>query len=132
MTEVKTGRGRPKKNNNVIEVDNIKLEYIITKTDNYQNEISYLKVIDKQFKTKMQPIVSQMCDECKLPIWKSDDGFYMVKVKNKWMPERDFENHEILTADLNFHYYNIAKEDGELLQGYYVKLTTIDMILETV
>ena len=50
MTEVKTGRGRAKKATNVIEVNNIKLEYIITKTDNYQNEISYLKVIDKQFK----------------------------------------------------------------------------------
>ena len=35
----------------------------------------------QQFKTKMQHIVSQTCDECKLPIWKSDDGFYMVKVK---------------------------------------------------
>ena len=75
------GRGRPNKSTNVIEVNNIKLEYSITNTNNYQNEISYRKVIDKQFKTKMQPIVSQTCDECKLPIWKSDDGFYMVKVK---------------------------------------------------
>ena len=31
MTEVKTGRGRPRKSTNVIEVNNIKLEYIITK-----------------------------------------------------------------------------------------------------
>ena len=76
------GRGRPTKATNAIEVNNIKLEYIMTKTDNYQNEISYLKVIDKQFKTKMQPIVSQTCDEVRLPIWKSDDGFYMVKIKN--------------------------------------------------
>ena len=38
MTEVKTGRGRPRKSTNVIEVTNIKLEYIITKTDNYENE----------------------------------------------------------------------------------------------
>ena len=95
MTKVKTQVGRPKKQTNSIEVDNIKLKYIITKTYNYENEISHFKVIDKQFKTKMQPIVSQTCDECKLPIWKSDDGFYMVKVKNKWMPERDFENNEI-------------------------------------
>ena len=131
MTEVKTGRGRPRKSTNVIEVTNIKLEYIITKTDNYENEISYLKVIDKQFKTKLAPIVSQTCDECKLPIWKSDDGFYMVKVKKKWMPERDFENNEILTADLNFHYYNMSKDDGDLLQGYYVKLSTNEAEFET-
>ena len=84
MAENKTGRGRPKgtkKQNNVIEINNIKLEFIITKTDNYENDISYLKVIDKQFKSKLQPIVSQMCEDCRLPIWKSDDGFYMLKVK---------------------------------------------------
>ena len=50
MAESKTGRGRPKKNNNIIEVNNIKLEFIITKTDNYENDISYLKIIDKAFK----------------------------------------------------------------------------------
>jgi hypothetical protein len=68
-----------------------------------------------------------MCDECRLPIWKSDDGFYMVKVNKKWMPERDFESNELLTSDLNFHYFNMTKDDGELLQGYYVKLSTNDV-----
>ena len=53
------------------------------KTDNYQNDISYLKVIDKAFKTTLQPIPFQMCEEIRLPIWKSDDGFYMVKVNKK-------------------------------------------------
>ena len=55
----------------------------------------------------------------------------MVKVKKKWMPERDFENNEIVTADLNFHYFNLAKEDGDLLQGFYVKLATNDVTFET-
>jgi hypothetical protein len=73
-----------------------------------------------------------MFEECKLPIWKSDDGFYMVKVKKKWMPERDFENNEIVTADLNFHYFNLAKEDGDLIQGYYVKLSTNDVVFDSV
>ena len=123
----KASRGRPKKektNNNIIEIKDLKLEFIITKTDNYNNDISYLKVIDKAFKTKLQPIVSQMCDEIILPIWKSEDCFYMLKVKHKWMPERDFEKDEILTADLNFHYFNMAKDDGELLIGYYIRLST--------
>ena len=131
MTENNKTRGRPRKNNNIIEINNIKLEFIITKTDNYENDISYLKVIDKAFKNKLQPIVSQMCDEIRLPIWKSDDGFYMVKVKSKWMPGRAFEQNEILTADLNFHYFNMAREDGDLIQGYYVKLLTNDATFET-
>ena len=126
MAESKTGRGRPKKNNNIIEVNNIKLEFIITKTDNYENDISYLKIIDKAFKNKLQPILSQVCDDCKVPVWKSDDGFYMLKVKKKWMPEKDFERNEIITADLNFHFYQLAKEDGDLIMGYYVKLSTND------
>ena len=127
-----TTRGRPRKNNNIIEVNNIKLEFIITKADNYQNEISYFKIIDKQFKSKLQPITSQMCDECNVPIWKTDDGFYMLKVKLKWMPERDFEQNEILNADLNFKYYCMTKEDGDLIQGYWVKLLTNNVISESV
>ena len=126
------GRDRPNKSTNIIEINNIKLEFIITKTDNYENDISYLKVIDKQFKSKLQPIVSQTCDDVRLPIWKSEDGFYMIKVKRKWMPERDFENNEIVTADLNFHYFNMAKDDGDLLQGYYLKLSTTDVIFDSV
>ena len=130
MAENKT-RGRPRKNNNIIEIKDLKLEFIITKTDNYNNEISYLKVIDKAFKSKLQPILSQMCDDCKVPLWKSEDGIYMLKSKARWMPEgRVFEKNEIFVADLNFHYYNMEKND-ELIQGYYLKLSTNDVTFET-
>ena len=52
MSETKSGRGRPrgKKQSNIIEIKDLKLEFISSKTDNYNNEISYLKVIDKSFK----------------------------------------------------------------------------------
>ena len=93
MSESKTGRGRPRgstKSTNIIEVNNIKLEFIITKTDNYENDISYLKVIDKSFRNKLTPILSQQCDEIRLPIWKSDDGFYMLKVKKKMDARKRF------------------------------------------
>ena len=56
----------------------------------------------------------------------------MLKVKNRWMPEgRDFEKNELFTADLNFHYYAMNKDDGELLQGFYVKISTNDVIINT-
>ena len=64
-----------------------------------------MKVIDETFKNKLQPILSQMCDDVRLPIWKSEDGIYMLKSKARWMPEgRVFEKNEIFVADLNFHY----------------------------
>jgi hypothetical protein len=130
MSEVKS-RGRPRKEKNIIEIKDLTLEFIITKEDDYQNEISFIKVIDKSFKTKLAPILSQKCDECKLPIWKSDDGIYMLKCKNKWMPEgRVFEKNELFTADLNFHYYAMAKNE-ELIQGYFVKIYTNDVVFDS-
>ena len=124
----KTGRGRPKKekNNNIIEIKDLKLEFITSKVDDYQNEISYIKIVDKAFKSKLQPILSQVCDDCKLPLWKSEDGIYILKCKNRWLPEgRVFEKNEIFTANLNFHYYNMEKNDA-LIQGFYLKVSTND------
>ena len=129
MAENKSrGRPRKEKNNNIIEIKDLKLEFIITKTDDYQNEISYIKVVDKAFKSKLQPILSQVCEDCKLPLWKSEDGIYMLKCKNRWMPdEREFQKNEIFVANLTFHYYNMAK-DETLLQGFYVKVSTNDEV----
>ena len=134
MSDVKSKVGRPKgskRQTNIIEIKDLKLEFIISKTDNYNNDISYLKVIDKAFKTKLQPILSQMCDECRLPCWRADDGLYMLKCKNKFMPEKEFENNEIFNADLDFNYYSMEKNE-ELIQGYYLKINTNDVIFDSV
>ena len=81
----------------------------------------------------MAPIVSQICEDCRVPMWKTDDGLYMVKCKNKFMPVgREFENNEIVTADLNFHYYTMSKEDGDLIQGFYLKISTNDVVFDSV
>ena len=129
MAENKSrGRPRKEKNNNIIEIKDLKLEFIITKTDDYQNEISYIKVVDKAFKSKLQPILSQVCDDLRLPIWKTEDGIYMLKCKNRWMPEgRVFEKNEIVVANLSFHYYTIEKNEA-LLQGFYLKVSTNDEV----
>ena len=34
-------RGRPKQSNKIIEVNDIKCEFIISKTDKYENEVSF-------------------------------------------------------------------------------------------
>ena len=133
MSEAKSKAGRPRKvtNSNIIEIKDLKLEFIISKIDNYENKISYLKIIDKGFKNKLAPIISQMCDDIRLPIWKTDDALYMIKCKNKFMPEREFENNEIFNADLNFHYYSMEK-NGELIQGFYLKISTNDVVFDSV
>jgi len=60
-----------------------KARRISTKTNDYGNNISYFKVVDKELKNKLQPILSQICDSFLSPIWKSKDNCYMVKVNKK-------------------------------------------------
>ena len=55
----------------------------------------------------------------------------MLKCKNKFMPEgREFDNNELLTADLHFHYYAMNKND-DLIQGYYLQIYTNDVICDS-
>ena len=53
-----------------IEITNITVTYISTKTDKFENVICYFKVTDTKAKQKLTPIVSQICPECRLPLWK--------------------------------------------------------------
>ena len=76
-------RGRPKKQTNTFDVNGLTTEYLSTKTDKYDNEVSYFKLIDKNLKGKMSAILSQQCDECKVPFWKTEDHEYILKVKKK-------------------------------------------------
>lgn len=122
MAEQKT-RGRPKKSSKKIEVKGLKTEYLSTKTDKYDNEISYLKVIDN--KKKLEPILSQTCDDCKIPIWKTDDGLYIIKVKKKFMPKQEFEPLDIINVNATFSYYCMEADD-KLLQGFWVKIELIE------
>ena len=47
------------------------------------------------------------------------------------MPEgREFDNNELLTADLHFHYYAMNKND-DLIQGYYLQIYTNDVICDS-
>ena len=119
-------KGRPKSNNKIIEVNNIRCEFIISKTDNYGNEVSYLKIVDKGYKQKLKQIIEQACLECKLPLFRTDDDLYMLKVKNKFMPKREFENNELLNCNITFNQYCFNTENDKLLQGYYSKLQVIE------
>ena len=112
--------GRPKKDINIIEIISVKLEYISTKDDNYGNKITYLKLIDNV--KKLKSIMDQQCDECRLPIWKTDKDGYMLKCKDKFMPKHTFDNNDIFIADLQFKYYSI-NTDTTLIQGYFLKVS---------
>ena len=120
-------RGRPKKSTNSFDVNGLITEFITTKTDKYDNEISYYKVIDKNYKNKMSGILKEVCEECRMPFWKTEDHEYILKVKtrNTHTPKKKLENNDIVTLNLMFKYYCMEKDDG-LIQGYYAKILSYD------
>ena len=73
--------------NKTIEIKNLTVTYISTKTDKFENVICYFKVTDTKAKKRLTPIVSQVCPECRLPLWETDNIEYMLKVKQKYAPK---------------------------------------------
>ena len=122
-------RGRPKKNTNTFDVNGLLAEYLSTKTDKYDNEISYFKLIDKNLKNKMSAILSQQSDECKVPFWKTQDHEYILKVKKKHTPKTTLDVGDIVPINCIFKHYCMETDGDKLLQGYYVKITSYDHVV---
>ena len=122
----KEKRGRPKKQTNVFDVNDLLCEYLTTKFDKYNNEISYYKIRDDSVKVKMKSILKEMCEECRMPFWKTEDHEYILKVKTRnIIPDKDLKNNDIVSLNLSFKYYCMEKDDG-LLQGYFAKILSYE------
>ena len=107
-----------------IEIKNINITYISTKTDNFDNTLCYFKVSGLKNKNLLSPILSEVCEECRIPVWLTEEGDYMVKVKQKYAPKILIVGTE-LKLTLIFKYYSMEKAD-KLLQGYYVMTKSED------
>ena len=111
-------RGRPKKNTNTFDVNGLLAGYLSTKTDKYDNEISYFKLIDKNLKNKMSNILKEVCDEIKMPFWKTEDHEYIFKVRKKYTPKNILGVNDIVTVNITFKHYCMETNDDKLLQGF--------------
>ena len=121
--------GRPKKNTKLIEINDIRCEYITSKEDKYENNISYIKIVDTK---KLKPILAESNETCKLPLWLTDEELYMLKVKTKFM-KTDHEPHDFLNASFEFKLYSFENEENKLIQGYYVsKFQGVEIVMEQV
>ena len=118
-------RGRPRKSTNTFDVAGLLCEYLTTKVDKYDNEISFYKVIDKSYKVKMNGILTEMGEECRMPFWKTEDHEYILKVKTRYTPKKQLESNDIVSLNLMFKYYCMEKDDT-LLQGYYAKILSYE------
>ena len=93
-------------------IKSVRVEYIITKPDAYDNELSYFKIIDKKIDQKFVALIK---DNFKNPWFKTDKGQTILKVKQKYMKLKEAKKEEVIVVDISFKYYKMND-----VEGYYV------------
>ena len=117
-------RGRPAKNTNTVTINELIVEYLSTKKDNYDNEVSYFKIVDPAFRAKLKPLFS-LNDEglLKIPIWATDKSEHILKVKSKFVNNsQDLVKNALHIINTHFEFYHMEQND---VKGYYAKITKV-------
>ncbi len=132
-------QGRPQKSVSNITIEGLQVQYIVTKRNDWGQEISYFKLLDG-FKPRVKPLYKVNKEEggkLKIPIWESDakevndTKDYMFKVTKKYV-----NNHEELiekeyyTLHCDFEYFEI-RSDGQWVKGYYAKIWKWEAVRES-
>ena len=100
-------RGRPAKTNTTININDLLVEFISKKENNYNANICYFKVVDGDAKNKIKPIRILEEDDIRMPYWKDKDNI-ILKVKDKFVnTKEELHRGELYTANLDFEYYSI-------------------------
>ena len=73
-------RGRPAQSNTTININDLLVEFISKKENNYNANICYFKVVDIDANNKMKPIRNLEEDDVRMPYWKDKDNI-ILKVK---------------------------------------------------
>ena len=120
----KTTRGRPTKNTNVLVINELVVEYLTTKKDNYNNEISYFKFVNSSFRNKLKPLFSLNDDgSLKMPTWVTDKSEHILKVKAKnIVNHKDLVERALHVININFEYHHMEQAN---VKGYDGKSTKV-------
>ena len=117
-----SSRGRPNKNNNAIKVNEIIVEYLTTKQNNYSKNIMYFKINDSSFRSKFKPLFSLNDGDLRMPIWETETKDHILKVNEQWYGAvLQLIQGETYILDLEFKFYDMENENGNI-KGYYAKI----------
>ena len=123
---VKGSKGRLQKDNNIVKVNELICEYIITKTNGYGKSIMYFKIMDSSFRSKMKPLYSlNDKGDLKLPLWEAENKEHVLKIGEQWYNKTiELTRGEIYLLDLEFKHYEMETDNGNV-KGYYCKIPNI-------
>ena len=93
----------------VVVIKNVRVEYLSTKKDKYNNEINYFKIRDKSIDQKFSAVAQ---DGFNLPWFKTDKGHTLLKVKSKYVKVKSLNKDDIVVAEIVFTQYNMNGIDG--------------------
>ena len=99
-------------------IKNLKLEYISTKKDKYDNEYVYFKIKETNIEKKFTALCIDNESKFILPYFKTTKGkqeTYLLKVKKKYVKLNDLNKEMIYIVDAEFTYFEMND-----MEGYYV------------
>ena len=94
-------------------IKNVRVEFLSSKKDSYDNVISYFKLKEKNVEQKFAPIIKA---EHKVPWFKTDKGHSILKVKTKYVKLKEPTKDETMTVDVAFSFYSMNDD----CYGFYV------------
>ena len=97
----------------LITIKKIRVEYLSTKQDKYNQDVSYFTIKDFDIDTRFGIIKREGYI---VPMFKSENGAYILKTKQKYVKLKEPKRDEIVTVDIGFHYYKMNN-----IEGYYVR-----------
>jgi hypothetical protein len=116
--------GRKPKDNNTIKINDLQIQLVSMKQDNYGTDITYFKIVDANLKTKMKQTMS--IEDIKMPYFTGDKHEIILKVKEKFIcliDETDLQLKKTYLANVEFEYYSYSPEGSETTYvGYYAKI----------
>ena len=120
-------RGRPVKDVNKVNINDLVVEFLATKDNDYNANICYFKVVDVECKTKVKSIIGLQDDDIRMPFWKTVGKQEMIlKVKGKFVNAvSDLVKGSVYAIDITFESYCIEQEDKEPIKGYYSKVSHV-------
>ena len=123
----KSKRGRPVKDVNKVNINDLVVEFLATKANDYNANICYFKVVDVECKTQMKSIIGLQDDDIRMPFWKTVDKQELIlKVKDKFVnAASDLVKGSEYAIDITFESYCIEQEDKEPIKGYYSKVSNV-------
>ena len=95
----------------IITVKNVKVRFLCTKEDKYENEITYFKLA-KNMENKFTALNKV---GFKVPYFETNDGKFLLKVKHKNVKINELKKDEPINCEVHFKYYKMSDFDG-----YYV------------